>query len=104
MRPPPASKVLSLRWSLLKENRIPPFVRMVLFLCACIIPYFCQRLLGVSAYFNNYFNSILIFIYLFIPNSSRDNFDIRWLLRSFRKRELEKSLTSGANVCTPVIG
>ena len=51
---PLVSKVLSLRWSLLKENELPPFVRRFLFLCACIAPFSCQRPLGVSTYFNNF--------------------------------------------------
>ena len=57
-RSPPISKVLSLRWSQLKENEIPPFVRIVFFSLRMRRSYFCQRPLGVSAHFNNYFNSI----------------------------------------------
>ena len=34
--PPPVSKVLSIRWSLLEETEISPFVWMVPFLCACV--------------------------------------------------------------------
>ena len=51
---PLVSKVLSLRWSLLKESEPPPFVGGSLFLYACVAPFTCQRPLGVSAYFNNF--------------------------------------------------
>ena len=37
------------------KNEIPPFVGTVPFLCACVAPILVR---GVSAYFNNYFNSI----------------------------------------------
>ena len=38
----------------LKENELPPFVGRSLFLYACVVPFSCQRPLGVSAYFNNF--------------------------------------------------
>ena len=60
-RPPPFSELL--RWLLLKENEIPPFCRDGPFSLRMRRPYSCQGPVGVSSYFNNYFNSI----YLFIP-------------------------------------
>ena len=67
--PPPVSKVLSLRWSLLKENELPPFVGTVLFLCTCITPISVRSLWE----FRHILIIILIqfhfvFFYLFIPN------------------------------------
>ena len=54
----------------LKENQPPPFVGRSLFSYACVIPFSCQKPLGVSAYFNNFsfliqFNCFFIFIYSF---------------------------------------
>ena len=64
-RPPPVSQVFSPRWLLLKENEIFPICWDGPLSLCMRRPYFCQRPLGVSTYFNDYFNSIKIF-YLFI--------------------------------------
>ena len=57
---PLVSKVLSLRW---KESDLPLFIGRSLFFCVCVAPFSCQRPLGVSAYFDNYFNSVKNFFF-----------------------------------------
>ena len=61
--------MLSPRRSLLKENELSPFVGSSLFLYACVAPFSCQRLLGVSAYSNFLIQFKFLFIYLF-PTTS----------------------------------
>ena len=66
----------------LKENELPPFVGRSLFLYACVVPFSCQRPLGVSAYFNDFLCLIQFFFYLFIPycltliSSARKDYDM----------------------------
>ena len=63
--PPVARKnyVLSLRWSLLKENRLLSFAERVPSLCMRR-PFSWQGLMGVSAFFVFIFNSILFYFRL----------------------------------------
>ena len=68
----------------LKENELRPLVGRSLFLYACVIPFSCQRPLGVSGYFYNFLFLIQLKFfknYLFIPyNSSLEiSRDLRYI-------------------------
>ena len=61
--------MLSLRWLLAEREWVSSFCQEVFFIYACVVPFSCQRPLGVSAYFNNFLcliQFIYFLIYLFI--------------------------------------
>ena len=88
-----------------KRKRLLPLLGGPLFLYACVVPFSCQRPLGVSAYFNSFLFLIQLFFFsnLFIPYTYMLYIDL-WPSRQSEIFLNRTHLGKSAEVVTWLIG
>ena len=80
-----------------KKNYLPPFVGRSLFLYACVVPFSCQRPLGVSAYFNHFLFLIQLNFFLNLFNHSQHKY--MWHSEKIHKKKTKKNHKKLNNTC-----